>query len=69
MINFRIDLWLRTYFHDIMEPHVSGPGGAPAKRAARQPAEKKAVRGKPAARKRATKKPATKKSAAGKAAR
>lgn len=68
MINFRIDLWLRTYFHEIMEPHGSATGGSPAKRTARKPAKKKAVRGKPATRRPAAEKPAARKPGRGKPA-
>jgi hypothetical protein len=44
MINFRIDLWLRTYFHDIMEECGPGFSAAPARKPARKkPARKKAA--------------------------
>jgi pimeloyl-ACP methyl ester carboxylesterase len=49
MINFRIDLWLRTYFADVMDGCGEGPATKPArkqaarKKAARKPAKKKAA--------------------------
>ena len=55
MINFRIDLWLRTHFADEMSCVEQPP--APAKKAAKKPAKKKAAR-KPA--RKATRKPARK---------
>lgn len=47
MINFRIDLWMRTYFHDIMEESKLPTGKAATKKAA----VKKAARGKAAVKK------------------
>ncbi|MHB8894401.1 MAG: alpha/beta fold hydrolase [Candidatus Geothermincolia bacterium] len=66
MINFRIDLWLRTYFHEMMAegapPAVETPAaGRPKKKSAKKPAKKTGKR--PAAKKPA-KKPAAKKAAA-----
>ena len=54
MINFRIDLWLRTYFHERMEECAAEP--LAAKKPARKPAKKKA--------KKPARKPAGKKAAA-----
>ena len=68
MINYRIDLWLRTHFPDLMEPcDAGGLTTEPAKKkSSKKPAAKKAARkpAKKAAKKKAARKPAKKKAPA-----
>jgi pimeloyl-ACP methyl ester carboxylesterase len=63
MINFRIDLWLRTYFHEIMEEyesHMAAARAKPSRKQAKKPGKKAAAkkRGRPPGKK--ARKPAKK---------
>jgi len=64
MINFRIDLWLRTYFHEMMEECGPSLDATPAKKPAKKPAEKPARKTAKKPSRKASKKPAGKRAAA-----